>query len=516
MGTNLVEFYRSKIKHKWKIGFYSTFILGMIVHIYKFTNTLPNRDSLFNYYSSQNMTESGRWFLSFACGLSSYFDLPWITGLFSILFIAVTAVIIVEIFEIENPVLICLCGALLVTFPAVTVTFQFGFTSDGYMLAMLLSALAAYFMTRIDRESKLSYVIATICLCLSCGIYQAYVSFALILSICCMIFYLIDEKYDTKSILLWCAKQLGVYVSALVAYWVIWKLALYIQKIPATDYQGIDAVSLSLRTILSAVPEALWQFVFFFSNRNVFKSGWTLYAFINAIFWVTLFCGLLAMILKYKLYRNVTRLLLLAFALGMLPFAAFIWYFASSHVWYHPVMMQSLCVIYVFAAVLFERFFALRWKNFIGLVLAVFVFYNSIIANISYFYMQRAYEASYATGVEMISRIHQLDTNANKIAVIGNTYDIVRIKDKRGNESSRVPMVADMIQPDLLYNSWNVMRFLNNTYNCNFELVGEDELHEWETSVIVKNMGCWPSSDSIQVFNDVIVIKLDEPENLAK
>ena len=75
MSEKLVEFYRQKIKKSWKIAFVSTFIAGLLVHIYKFTNTLPNHDSVMNYYADQNILGSGRWFLSIACGISSYFEM---------------------------------------------------------------------------------------------------------------------------------------------------------------------------------------------------------------------------------------------------------------------------------------------------------------------------------------------------------------------------------------------------------------------------------------------------------
>ena len=108
MGEGLIRFYHTKIKREWKMAFAVAFFCGLLIHIYKFTNTLPGHDSLFNVYSSQNMAKSGRWFLAIACGFSSYFDLPWIDGLFSLFWIAVTAVLIVDLFRMENPVLIFL------------------------------------------------------------------------------------------------------------------------------------------------------------------------------------------------------------------------------------------------------------------------------------------------------------------------------------------------------------------------------------------------------------------------
>lgn len=189
-----------EIKASWKYTFLVTFIIGMLVHIYKFTNTLINHDGVYNYYSDQNILGSGRWFLSIACGFSSYFDLPWINGLFSIIFIALTAVVIVDIFEIKNRFLMLLVGALLVTFPGTTETFYFGFTADGYMLAMLLAALAVR-LSMFEEKKKIHYLLASIFICLSCGIYQAYVSFAMILALCYFANELLEKKRNWGGIL---------------------------------------------------------------------------------------------------------------------------------------------------------------------------------------------------------------------------------------------------------------------------------------------------------------------------
>ena len=96
MGTGLLEFYRNRVKRSWKLAFLAAFITGFLVHIYKFTNTLYIRDSPLNVYTSQNIVGSGRWFLSIACGFSSWFDLPWVNGLFSLALIALTAAVVVE------------------------------------------------------------------------------------------------------------------------------------------------------------------------------------------------------------------------------------------------------------------------------------------------------------------------------------------------------------------------------------------------------------------------------------
>lgn len=125
MGEEILQFYREKLKKEYKIAFISTFIIVMLVHIYKFTNSLPNHDTVYNYYANQNMIGSGRWALSWACGMSSYYDLPWINGLMSCIFISLTVVVIVALFKMKNPVLIGLTGGLLAAAPATTETIFF-------------------------------------------------------------------------------------------------------------------------------------------------------------------------------------------------------------------------------------------------------------------------------------------------------------------------------------------------------------------------------------------------------
>lgn len=77
MGNCMHKLWR-KWKKEYSFTFITSFICGIFLHIYKFTNYLPNHDSMYNFYHDQNVIGSGRWFLSFACGFSSYFDLPWI------------------------------------------------------------------------------------------------------------------------------------------------------------------------------------------------------------------------------------------------------------------------------------------------------------------------------------------------------------------------------------------------------------------------------------------------------
>ena len=203
-------FWRDRVRQEWKIAFFSVMIIGLIAHTYKFTNTLLNHDSLYNGHNSQNMVTLGRWFLSVACGTGGYFDLPWMNGILSLFWIGLTAAVIVDIFEIRDPVVIVLAGGLLVSFPCITNTFFYEYTADGYMLAMLLSALTLW-LSRMRDEKKSHILLAALCICFSCGTYQAYVSFALMLSICYLLWQFLTAEPTNHEAWLWVKKQIVIY-----------------------------------------------------------------------------------------------------------------------------------------------------------------------------------------------------------------------------------------------------------------------------------------------------------------
>lgn len=516
MGEGLTAFYRDKIKKNWKIAFYSTFIIGMLTHIYKFTNTLPNHDSLFNFYSDQNIIASGRWLLSIACGFSSYYDLPWVTGLFSVIFIALTAVTVVEVFDITNPVMTVLAGGLLVTFPAITETFAFQYTADGYMIAMLLAALAVCF-SRIGNNKIYHIAASAACVCMSCGIYQAYVSFALVLAICYFILRVTENVHSIKELLLWIRNQVIIYIVGLGAYYVIWKVFRKLFGVAVNHYLGIDALGQvsGVKSILTKIQIAVNRF--FFDEPS-------LHFALSVVFLIGFAAVLIIALIKSGVIKKKLHTALVLAALAALPFAMFIWFLASAEVWYGVRMEQCICILYIFAGVLFCRWVKPRLSNIAALFLAAVIFANFINANIFYYYTDKNYERAYADAVEMSARVHLIDDGtAENIAVIGvEDYSfkmdiqpyIGGCRNLMGDETHVALFLANIIGFNLQSGDNNICSrdsFLKNENDRDLLLGGELK-EELEQSDEVAEMGCWPAADSVKLIDKTVVIKLSQLE----
>ena len=517
MGAEILRFYQTKLKREYKIAFFSTFFIAILIHIYKFVNTLPNHDSIYNYYSDQNVLGSGRWALSLACGVSSYFDLPWVIGVLSCLFIALTVVVIVALFKLKNPILIGLIGALLAASPATTETFFFLFTADGYMIAMLLATLAVYF-SRIEENRLSGFVLSGVCICVSCGIYQAYVSFALLLAICYFVDELLQNNYSKQSYFKWILRQIVIYVVSLAVYFVIWKLCMRLTGTVANDYQGISEVgTISLGLLVRGLLNSIKTTILYFLQWNVLEHGFTLYSILNLVFLGIMVAGIFISCRKSNIFKRKWMVVLLALCLAaIMPFAG-IWHFVSDDVGYRAMMLQSLTLLFVLTAVLYERWAKPVLSNIVGTFLIIIVVNNALMANISYFYLNLCYERSYAEGIEMMIEIHDLQNeyDFNKIAVVGNRIYEVQYEDLdsetgKARASGKIHILSGGLEKTLLYDSDRTTKFLQATFGLDLEVVGWMQRNKLLDSAEVQAMGCWPERDSIAVIDDILVIKLSE------
>ena len=117
---------KRKIKPEWKTAFLGALVIGLLIHMPVMLSDIPNHDGLDSMYFDQNMITSGRWFLTIACGFSSYYTLPWVIGLLGLLFLAAAAAALTELLELKGTVPILLVSGLLVSYQKVSFRFCMG------------------------------------------------------------------------------------------------------------------------------------------------------------------------------------------------------------------------------------------------------------------------------------------------------------------------------------------------------------------------------------------------------
>lgn len=500
----------SRILPQWKVCFFTSLVFGLVAHLYKITNWLPNWDSLVFRYDAQNMIGLGRWFLPVACSFTSFYDLPFLNGIIAILFHALSAVFICRILNVEKKTTAALIGAVIVTFPTVTSVLMYNYVADGYSIAFFFSTLAAYFMTR----EKPNYILSAFFITLSTGIYQAYITVTVML----LLLKLIDEIiYNKKSFLFVLKKgslMLLTGVISVVLYGIILKICLLLSSADLLDYQGINSsVSLSgidLWGSLYIVKETFLNCFFDFSE------GVNVYVILNCfVFLFTLF-HYIKYIIKTEIYKKPVNILMI-FILGiMLLFGAAALAFMNAGIDYHNLMLMGYSVFYLFFIVLYERGNDKNEKRshvkcWIILLTAITIISNQIvIANVSYHKAQMAYEKSYGVLIRIADRIEQTPEteNCDKIVVIGalknsEDYSVNLSHDITGITNGYIIRADDeTVGQSVLCSA------LNDYCQKNYTFLSGDAKKAFLENDTVKSMSVWPKQDSINVIDNTIVIKL--------
>ena len=155
--------------------FFSAVAAGLGTHLYVFTNKFANHDDLYQLFRGGYGVFSGRWLLPTVLRMDGSFSIPWLIGLLGILFLSLGACVVVSLLRIRRPLGCLLAGALLVSFPSVTATLGYLFTSDAYFFGLLLAELGAWVTLR---RGWWGSALGAALLCLSLGVYQSYLPVA--------------------------------------------------------------------------------------------------------------------------------------------------------------------------------------------------------------------------------------------------------------------------------------------------------------------------------------------------
>ena len=85
-----------KLSVPTRAAFLAAIIVGLMVHLFAFSNIIPNSDGLSRIFDEQQMTVSGRWCLHFASMFHGYLQAPGLIGWLSLLVLGSSAALSVD------------------------------------------------------------------------------------------------------------------------------------------------------------------------------------------------------------------------------------------------------------------------------------------------------------------------------------------------------------------------------------------------------------------------------------
>lgn len=513
--TQFFQRWNHKIKFQWKLAFFSAVCIGMLIHMPALLADIPNHDGLEFVYSSQNNISSGRWFLTVACGFSSYYTIPWMIGLLGLVYLGLTAAVLTEILELDKNWAIVLCSGLLVSFPALASTFAYVFVLDGYMFAMLLAALSVL----LTKKRRLGFFGGAVCLAFSLGTYQAYLPFAMILCLFALVIQFDGEGSVAEKVKS-AFRYFGMGALGAVLYFVILRVLLLLEGRELVDYQGISGAASQapgLSGLLSNLIGMYRDFFAFTLKGGVIFHNAVSFGALMLLALSALLAGL-AVAKSRKWWKNPWFFVIMVGVAAVVPLATNAVLLLSPDVTYH-LLMRYQWVLYLIGLTAFvskgadvaKRGAALEWAALLAAF--VLVFFYGLSDNIAYYNLQKRYEKTYAYCVRLLDRIEQTagyypGIPVAMVGVVGQEqFPITDIT---------LPVTAGMIGMSagesgdiLLYTGVNYREFMEHYLGATLNILPPEAMAQMYYSEEYIAMDSFPGKNSIRIIDGIMYIKTE-------
>ena len=499
--------------------FLYTVIIGLLTHAFRLTNVMVNADTT-NYLNSIEprwVIYLGRYLLPLVEKIRGNYELPFFIGLISIFLIGFTAVVIAEIFDLKRPIALLLTAWILVANPVVTSMFTYMYTADGYMISLLFATLAVYFS--VKKEGFRGIVFGGLCLFVSLGFYQAFITTTILLMVLWLLLLLLNPGEKMKSVWKTMGRFLTTGIFGLVLYGIILKIVWSAYGFGTTEYMGMNGQSTGIvKHMLEATVDCYIDFARYFIVRFQFNC----YNIMNVMLFLFMAVIVFVLLAKKKLWKQPVRWICIVLLFLMLPLLGFAFEFASEEVAYTSTSMEyGIVVIYLYPLIMMEnldcgsgRFGEWLNKNYrrrhplwilLCILLLCISFHFSVIAHQAYRSVDNA-----NTKIEFLlnrlqarMEIQEGYHNDMEVAIIGSTFE-------KPEYVYAAPMMSGVVSNMFLSVPREYILLLNWYTSTHYTESSEARIAELMETEEFGEMEVWPSEHAVKIIDGTMVLYLSE------
>jgi len=514
MKFDIIEYFK-KIKSQYKVTFISTLIFGIIAHGMGLFNKYSFSDDIGGGFNGLGATiTSGRWMLEIFSKVEllifgdGHFSMPVFNGLISIIFIAISACLLVSLLEIKNNTLCVVIGGIMVVFPTVTGIFNYMFAAPSYMLSLLMSVYGAYIICKSDKW-YLNFIGIILIAC-SIGVYQAFIPFMLSIFVVYLIKVCSYSDIELNELI---RKAIRIFISVIlsaVVYFLINKFALSLIDAQLTSYLGIDTMGKeSMTDYLYRVAYAYGRFFILDDSKKYYMY----YANIKYVHYATLFISFVLAfdILKNKYKENKVLTVFILVLFAIVPLASNFIFVMVDPSNIHGLMMYGQIAPYILLVLLLDN---LETESKVFSCLSTITIVILLFINIMYCrfdnqcYLKAEYvqEEAISYFTTLVTRIKSTENYDDELPVSFIFIDGSRIEDKSIYDIENLDYI-NLIQYDELYyyiNNYEWKTFMKRWCGYDPVIVDGSDLQNNEE---VKAMACYPDYGSIKVIDDRVVVR---------
>ena len=326
-----------------RLPFFASLGFGLAAYGFCMLNKIPVGDDLVALFDKGATTVSGRYGLELLRLVMPDASMPWIYGLMSLFFLALTVCVTLRLFAIRNRALQLLLAGALVCFPAEAGTLLYMFTAAPYALALLLTVTGLYLFIG---EKRGAWLVSPLLLAFACSIYQGYFSVASSLCVVYLLVQLCRTEKCAREVFLAGVRLLAMLLLALALYGLALLAASRLFGYPLLQEVLNERQSVPLRL---AVAYSAWLKTLL---RGYF--GYVPTPVSRAMHLALLLAAGIAMSAQLRRKGQLSCLLLAGVCLLLYPLSCYCLYLLADNSYIHSLSLYSFATLYVLCAALLD------------------------------------------------------------------------------------------------------------------------------------------------------------------
>ena len=438
-----------------KIGmwtFCSSLFMGIWAHGFMFANKISFHDDMWCMREFGATIHSERWFLWVLEFLGQIFSInissSWYNGILALLLLALSASILVEILNVENVINALLMGAVITVFPVVAATYAYMFTSWQYMLGILLAHIAVWIGTTDLMDNKMWYLIGTLVLGMSLGLYQAYISVFASIVVLYLLTLVNKQEYSARIVVRKVVDYVIMGIGGIIVY-------LCANHVLAWKFNVISTYKEKpILKVLEAIRACYSNYIEYLSVEYLGVNefwGIRLLTLVIVILSVVLSC------IAINKQKDIVNRVFFIVLILIFPMAVnFVCVITLDSVKLHSLMVYGLVYIYILPILLVDNLWIKGWnrtfisKLLIGSLCMVIILFTKL-DNVAYLKCNFVKEQAQTYYSTLLTRIQMLEGYKN-------TYPIAFINIEQAFDSTMTDLTDFRVELTALRND-NMQRF---------------------------------------------------------
>lgn len=497
-----------KIDKAVKWAFFACFVSGLLVHLFAFTNCIPNSDGISRVNDPQQMTIAGRWFLHYATWFNAYTQMPMLIGILSLLFLGTAAAITVKLLDVQSVPVAVAIGVQMAVIPALAYTYLYMFTASAYCFSILLATVAVWICERY----RFGWIWGAIVLALAVGIYQTYITVAISLCLLLVLRFAIAHLNEPKKIFLNGLKKVGFLIIGMLLYYIILQIFLKIKDLTLLNYLNMNDTFANYP--LLRLPSILKS-----TYMQVFRQFFVPHGFVNVaiivsnvlLFVFAAFC-IIRSIMRERTKKALSIVVIVGIVL-LLPLGINFTQVLSPSSTPTPIMQYSFVYPVILSLALLPELHLPKkrvqdtCKVLALAAVTLLTLKYTQVDNLCYTASLQAHRATESFATRLIARIEQAEgyQAGMEVAIIGGYpeeyYSSPIASFETVKHYSCLPTTVTPLNKQIYY-------YFNNWLNVPIAEPEEQTLIEVASGADFAAMPRYPSDGSVQVIDGRVVVKL--------